>query len=177
LSHRILLTLAVLLLTSASLPAQVPDVSPGSRVRVRHPCGVPDRASACTALVGRAVRPAGDSLFVEDEHGVMHGVDLRSATRLERSAGYRRHTLLGLGLGALAGLGSGALLVSGCTQGGEDDGLCNLYYFVTIPAGAGIGALAGALTRTERWEPVSGSGPAVRVLPGVNRIAVVVTVR
>ena len=107
----------------------------------------------------------------------MHGVDLRSATRLERSAGYRRHTLLGLGLGTFAGVGTGALLASGCTQGGrgEDDGLCGIYYFATIPAGALIGTLVGALTRTERWEPVASSGPAVRVLPGVERTTIVVT--
>lgn len=177
--HPTVLTLAALLLTSASLSGQVAAVPPGTRVRVQHPCATSDRASACTSLVGRAVNPAGDSLFVEDEHGVMHPVDLRSATRMERSVGYRRHTLLGLGLGTLAGIGSGALLASGCSQGGrgEDDGLCNLYYFITIPVGAGVGALVGGLTRTERWEPVSGSGAAIRVLPGVNRTAVVVTAR
>jgi len=174
-----LLALAALLLPSASLPAQVPAVPPGARVRVQHPCGVADPARACMTLIGRALRPVGDSLLVEDEHGRIRGVDLLSAARLERSTGYRRHTLLGLGLGALAGLGSGALLASECTQGGrgEDDGMCNLYYLITIPAGAGVGTLVGALTPTERWETVSASGAALRVWPGVDRTTVVVTGR
>ncbi len=178
-SHRTVLALIALLLPPVSLAAQVPAVPPNARVRVQHPCGVPDPARPCTPLIGRALRPVGDSLLVEDEQGMIRGVDLLGGARLERSAGYRRHTLLGLGLGALAGLGSGALLASGCTQGGrgEDDGLCNLHYLITIPAGAGVGALIGALTRTERWEPVSTSGAALRIWPGVNRTTIVVTGR
>jgi hypothetical protein len=35
-------------------------------------------------------------------------------------------------------------------RSGEDDGLCGLYYAITLPAGAALGALVGALTRTER---------------------------
>lgn len=171
--------LMALLLPPVSLSAQVAAVPPGARVRVQHPCGVADSARACTTLIGRALRPVGDSLLVEDEHGVIRGVALLSGARLERSAGYRRHTLLGLGLGALAGLGSGALLASGCTQGGrgEDDGLCNLHYLISIPAGAAVGALVGALIRTERWETVSASGAALRIWSGVDRTTVVVTAR
>jgi hypothetical protein len=109
----------------------------------------------------------GDSLLIADAAGVRHTIDPRTAT-LERSAGYRRHTLLGLGLGSLAGLGAGALLVSGC-KGPSDDELCGLQYLYAVPTGAAIGALIGALTRTDRWETVSG-GPTTSLgvwpLPG-----------
>ncbi len=177
--HWTLLALAALLLPLASSPAQVPVVPPGARIRVQDPCGVADPARACAPLIGRVLRPVGDTLLVEDGHGRIRGVALSSATRIERSTGYRRHTLLGLGLGTLAGLGSGALLASGCTQGGrgEDDGLCNLYYVITIPAGAAVGTVVGALTRTERWETVSGVGAALRVWHAVGRTTVVVSGR
>jgi hypothetical protein len=128
--HWTLLTILVLLLPTVSLYAQAPAVPPGTRVRVQHPCGVADPSRACPALVGRVLTGAGDSLLIEDGHGMTRAVDWLPGARLERSAGYRRHTLLGLGLGGLIGLGSGALLASGCTQGGrgEDNHLCNLYY-------------------------------------------------
>jgi hypothetical protein len=150
------LMIVALLLPAASLRAQVP-AAPGTRIRVQHPCGVPDPPRACAVLVGTVLRPAGNGLLVEDEQGTIRGLDLLPGARLERSAGHRRHTLLGLGIGGLVGLGTGAVLVSRCTQGGrgEDDGLCNLAYFVTVPVGAGLGALVGTLIRTERWEMVS----------------------
>jgi hypothetical protein len=172
------LALVALLPAPASLPAQVVAVPPGTRVRVlQHPCA--DEPRACMPLVGRALRPAGDSLLVEDVQGVVRTVDLQSGARIERSAGYRRHTLLGLGLGTLAGVGTGAVLASGCTQGGrgEDDGLCNIHYVVAIPVGAAVGTLVGALIRTERWETVPGSGAALSVWPGAGRTTVVVTSR
>jgi hypothetical protein len=71
------------------------------------------------------------------------------------------------------------VLASGCTQGGrgEDNDLCNLYYLVTVPAGAGLGALLGALVRTERWEAVTAPGASLQVWPLPGRTTVVVTGR
>jgi hypothetical protein len=174
----IAMTLLVVLLPSLPLFAQ--DVSPpaGSRVRVRGPCGTAAAPLSCTTVIGRLVTPMDDSLLLEDEQGVRHPIDLAAGARLERSAGYRRHTLLGLGLGSLVGFGAGAVLASGCTQGGrgEDDGLCNLYYLVTVPVGAGVGTLVGALTRTERWAVVSGSETTLRMGRATGRTTVAVTV-
>jgi hypothetical protein len=64
-------------------------------------------------LIGRALTPVGDSLLVEDEHGMIRGVALSSGARLA----------------------GGAVFASGCKQGGrgEDDGLCDMYYLMTIP--------------------------------------------
>ena len=108
-----------------------------------------------------------------------HRIELSGGATLERSVGYRRHTLLGLGIGTLAGIGTGAALVAGCTQGGrgEDDGLCNLYYVATIPIGAGVGALTGALTRTERWEAVTAPQSTLQILPGAGHVRVAVSAR
>ena len=114
--------------------------------------------------------------MIEDAHGVTHRIDLATGTRVERSAGYRQHTLLGLGLGSLVGVGVGSLLYSGCTTGGEDDGLCGFYYFGTVPAGAALGTLIGALTRTERWAAVSESATTLRVLPLPGRTTIALTI-
>jgi hypothetical protein len=132
-------------------------------------------------MVGRLLPPAGDSLpgrlLIEDARGATRTIDLPAGSRLERSAGYRRHPLLGLGLGSLAGLGAGALLVSSCTRGGSDDSLCGLDYVMAVPAGAALGTLIGALTRTERWEPTEGPAAALHLWPLPGQATVALTLR
>jgi hypothetical protein len=171
------LTLLALLLPRMALNAQASALPPGTRVRVQPPCGATDTVRPCRAVMGRLLAPTGDGLLIEDAHGVMRRIDLPTGSRFERSAGYRRHTLLGLGLGSLVGLGTGALLVSGCTKGGSDDELCGLYYLFTVPAGAALGTLVGALTRTERWEAVPAPATALYVWPLPGRATVSLTVR
>ena len=174
-SLRTLLPLLALLLPHAVLSAQDSGLAPGTRVRVWEACAGEHETRSCRPVVGRLVAPADDNLLIEDARGTTRRIDPAAGVRIDRSAGYRRHTLLGLGAGALMGLGTGAVLVSGCTQGGrgEDDGLCNIYYLVTVPAGAGLGTLIGALTRSERWQPAySGGAATLRVSPRAGGAAV-----
>jgi hypothetical protein len=115
-------------------------------------------------------------LLIEDALGTTRRIDLEVGAHLERSAGYRRHTLLGLGVGTLLGLGAGAVATSGCTTGGSDDQLCGLNYLYAVPVGAAVGALFGALTRTERWRVVSPSTAALHVRPQAGRTAIALTI-
>lgn len=170
------LTLLALLLLRTPVHAQGSAVAPGTRVRVQPRCTGTDAGRPCRAVVGRLLAPIGDGLLVEDAHGVTRRIDLATGSRVERSAGYRRHTLLGLGLGSLVGLGAGALLYSGCTTGGEDDGFCGFYYLATVPGGAALGTVVGALTRTERWEAVSAPTTTLHVWPLPGRTTVALTV-
>jgi hypothetical protein len=170
------LTLLAFLLPRTLVHAQGSTVPPGTRVRVQLPCGATDTGRPCGTVVGRLLAPTGDSLLLEDAHGVTRRIDLATGSRVERSAGYRRHTLLGLGLGTLVGLGTGALLYSGCTTGGEDDGFCGFYYLGAVPAGAVVGAVVGALIRTERWEAVSAPATTLHVWPLPGRTTVALTV-
>lgn len=172
-----LLTLLACLLLRTPVHAQESSVPPGTRVRVQRPCGATDTGRPCGAVVGRLLAPAGAGLLIEDAHGLTRRVDLATGSRLERSAGYRRHTLLGLGLGSLVGLGTGALLYSGCTTGGEDDGLCGFYYLAAVPAGAALGTVVGALMRTERWDAVSAPATTLHIWPLPGRTTVGLTVR
>ena len=50
-------------------------------------------------------------------------------------------------------------------DGGSDEGLCGLVYVFTVPAGAALGTLVGALIRTERWEAVSEPTTSLHVWP------------
>lgn len=170
------LTLLAFLLPRTLVHAQGATVPTGTRVRVRPPCGATDTGRPCRTVVGRLLAPTGDSLLIEDAHGVTRRIDLATGSRVERSAGYRRHTLLGLGLGTLVGLGAGALLYSGCTTGGEDDGLCGFYFLGAVPAGAVVGTVAGALIRTERWEAVPAPATTLHVWPRPGRTTVALTV-
>ena len=171
--------LMTFLLPGLPLLAQGSSLSPGSRIRGRLPCGPGVAMPPCGTVVGRLIAPVGDSLVLQDERGVTRRIDLTAGVGLERSVGSRRHTLLGLGVGGLVGLGTGAALASGCTRGGrgEDDGFCNLHYLVSVPVGAGLGALVGALIRTERWESVALPQFTLQVRPLARRTTVAVTLR
>lgn len=170
-------TLLALLLLCPAAHAQGAAVVPGTRVRVQPRCTATDAARPCRALVGRLVGPAEDSLVIEDAHGVTRRLDLSTVSRVEQSVGYRRHTLLGLGIGSLVGFGTGALLYSGCTTGGEDDGFCGLYYLGAVPAGAVLGMLVGSMIRTDRWEVVPAPATALHVMPLPGRTTIALTVR
>jgi hypothetical protein len=56
--------------------------------------------------------------------------------------------------GGVAGIGVGALLVSQC-----DDDLCGLVYLATVPVGALVGTVVGAVIGREHWN--EGTLPAV----------------
>ena len=61
----------------------------------------------------------------------------------------RRFGCVALGFlgGGVVGLGVGALIVSGC-----NDELCGLWYLITVPAGALVGTIVGAVLPGERWK-------------------------
>jgi hypothetical protein len=139
---------------------------------VQPPCGATDTGSPCRAVLGRLVTATGDTLLIEDVEGRTRRIDLATGSRFERSVGYRRHTLLGLGVGSLVGLSTGAGLVAGCRRGAQTTRLCGIYYLFAVPAGAALGTLIGALIRTERWEPVPGPATSLHVLPLPGRATV-----
>ena len=149
---------AVVLVLSLSLPLHAQDstLAPGTRVRVLSACDTTAAHRGCDVVKGRLLSRTGNELLIQDTEGGEHRVNLSAGARVEQSAGYRHHTLRGMGIGALAGLATGAILVADCTRGGrgEDNGLCAVRLVAAVPIGAGVGALIGALTRTERWEPM-----------------------
>lgn len=141
---------------SLTLPLQAQDsmLAPGTRVRVLPACDTTPAQAGCGVIKGQLLSRTGSELLIQDADGAKHRVTFAPGVRLQQSAGYRRHTLLGLGIGSAVGLATGAVLLADCTTGGEDDALCGPRLVVPVPLGAAVGALIGALSRSERWEPV-----------------------
>jgi len=122
-------------------------ILPGARVRVT----TPDLPRG--QLLGAVTRIDADTLVVGSTP-----VALRSLMRLEVSTGRRSHWATGLGIGFLAGAGLGAIL--GAAVGDPYGEICTPTQCAL--AGAGIlglvgmpvGAVVGAMIRTERWQEV-----------------------
>ncbi len=146
--------LGFVLLASASLAGQtVSDLEPGLRIRVNAP-SMYDRP-AIGALEGidaaglRMRLEAGGNLNVPRD--VVDGIDV--------SGGLRSHRLKGAAVGGLVGFTGGLIAAA---HGREDDPFMPGFdrtvevigVVVMTAAGAGVGALVGALIRTERWEEV-----------------------
>ena len=131
----------------------------GSRIRV---------TTARHARVGTLVSLDNDSLrYTPSKDTAVTAIPVASVLRLERSAGKRPATGRGAKIGALAGGGFGLFLGiaastdnSGWWEVGAED-IAAATAFVGV-VGAGIGALIGAASKQDRWEPVPLS-------PGVAR--------
>jgi hypothetical protein len=171
------------LLPSAAVWAQSPvfvdleAMEPGSRVRVWPYCDtIAAQAHACEAVVGRLVASPGDSLVLEDDRGVTRQVELVAGTRVERSIGRKGHTVSGALIGTLVGFGTGALMTSSCKSEHGGDPMCGLSYVVSVPSGMLLGTLIGAISRSERWEPVWISAVALHVMPLPGHANVGVTI-
>jgi hypothetical protein len=124
-------------------------INPGDRVRVTAP-SVSGGRFAGTVLT---VDP--DSLVVQT------GTETRrlpraSIERLDLSSGRKSHTLLGAGVGFLVGAAvGGGLVASDPTSCDEVHAACIAVGAAVLGAGGGlVGALTGALVRTERWAEV-----------------------
>jgi hypothetical protein len=92
------------------------------------------------------------------ESGGQHIVPVTSLTRLEVSLSRKRHTLKGAIIGAAIGVGLGfAFKVDPqeCNSAGSST-FCSRGEAVAggTLVGVGIGALVGALVRTDRWTPI-----------------------
>jgi hypothetical protein len=130
---------------------ELPPVKPGDRVRATAP------TLSLSPFVGTVVAFQADSLMVQRDTGTWR-VSLASLTRLDVSQGRRSHAGLGAGIGLLVGAGVGAAIGSGChavvVPVSSEGGCIAVGAAVFGGAGALIGAVTGALARTERWAEV-----------------------
>ncbi len=152
----------VSLVPSATLSAQVPPpLEPGQRVRVtaRDSIGQPRGR-----LVGMVVTVTAENIVVE-QRGDQLTIPREVVTRLEVSRGRKSNVGKGAAFGFLGGAGLGALLgavVGASAQRGDfcqrDSGCAGEYALIGGAAfgvlGAGIGAIVGAASKTDRWEEV-----------------------
>jgi hypothetical protein len=162
---------------AAAPPLAGQDVSgltPGTRIRVEAPPVTADRVSGSL----RSLDATALHLTLED--GKTLAVPRDAVESIDVSAGRRSHWIRGAGIGALAGLAfSGTLVIIGSAD--DDDGLDSLdralygaVIVTTTAGGAVLGAITGALIRTEQWEPIApadvqwGVGPVAGGAVGVT---------
>ena len=126
----------------AQEPLIIPEL--GSRVRVtsdrQRTTGTLESVDNTTVVVrsryGRAVFQRGSDFQLDVSGGP------------GRCGEGRRFGCVALGFlgGGVVGIGVGAIMVSNC-----NDDLCGLLYLVTVPAGALVGTVVGALIGREHW--------------------------
>ena len=143
---------ALLQVSAAPAPSPTVEADAGSRVRI---------TVGKTKQVGALVSADADSLrFITDTSGLV-AIPTVSVTRFERSRGRRsnagRGALLGGVIGGAMGLigGIGAEADNsdwGIEIGAEGIALATLFFGAT---GAGLGALIGAASKGEKWEPLT----------------------
>ena len=107
--------------------------------------------TGCADVYGKLSVLTGDSVSLRDYDGRTR----RLAWAQVQALSVSRHSTGHAGTGMLVGAALGALVLSGCKDGGDDPGLCKALRVVTISGGALLGALAGALSRTPVWEPAA----------------------
>jgi hypothetical protein len=151
-------------------------LSAGDRIRL-------STGAIAKGTTGRLVQVGPDVLRIQvDGRPDPIAVPLTAVTRLERSLGRRSSAGKGALIGTVVGTGMGAVLVALAGHSDSDcDGPCTPYAIIAgsafIGAGALVGAIGGALIKTERWEPVSLGHIGVNVLPRHRGAALALSVR
>jgi hypothetical protein len=120
-------------------------------------------------LVGTLVTSCGDTLVISGSSpSNTLRVPCASLTAVDISSGEKSRWAEGLGVGALVGAATGAILGAGCCRDGD-------VVVVAGPIFAGLGAAGGAVLgliigsniRTERWRPVPLEQVRVGFEPGL----------
>jgi hypothetical protein len=165
-----------------------PALAAGDRVRVVAPkpvCTYPEAAPCYGQVVGLLQSIDSASIVIWRENGGTVRVSRAPGVRLDVSTGRgacseHRGSCVVLGLLGGAGVGAAVGLVSVQSQGGAracGENLCELIYWFTVPAGAVLGAIVGAVAGREDWEAADlparlSVGPA-----GPGRLALAVSLR
>jgi len=140
---------------------ETPAVAAGTRVRVTAPDGWRDVGPGSLEAIDSA------TIVVRRANGTTVAFPRERGTRLEVSGGprvcsggARRGGCIGLGFlgGAALGVLAGVVSLRGCH--GE---LCGLVFFYTVPAGAVLGTIVGAVVGGEHWTTVE---PPARISVG-----------
>ncbi len=165
-----------------------PALAAGARVRVLAPkpiCTYPEMAPCYGKVVGSLESIDSASIVIRRETGDTVRISRAPGVRLEVGSGRRacsehRGSCVVLGLLGGAAVGAAVGFVSVESQGGPSacgENLCELIYVLTVPAGAVLGTIVGALVGPEDWEAAElparlSLGPA-----GAGRLAIGVSLR
>ncbi|MFN8572151.1 MAG: hypothetical protein U0132_08845 [Gemmatimonadaceae bacterium] len=140
---------AVLTLSTGTARAQLDELHPGARVRLRAPTQIAGRTT------GTVLTRSADSISFGVENGGPITVAIANITALDVSRGKNR--LRGLAKGALWGFGVGLVLGAVSYEEGSCDGyICDRGQSAAFAAmgGAMVGAPIGAVIGSEKWQSV-----------------------
>jgi len=132
----------------------------------------------CEQVVGRVESWDADSLTLRLDARATRRVAWLDVREVALDNGTHGHAATGFLIGTGAGVLTGLLAKSDCLKdAGEYGGLCSLSYLVTVPAGALLGTLIGAMVRTPNWEIVPIPAPrAVGIIRPPMRFGLAVRV-
>jgi len=174
-------TIGLLVLPTVAWSQDHPAIVPGSRIRITQlEAGKSRRHS------GTVVTAAADTVVLRlDGLGATATYSLARISGLELSRERKGHVAVGVGVGFLAGAGTGALVGAlackdhGCLNGSDEMGA------LVVALGAGIGGVVGMLVggvigahKTDTWEAVPSSRWHVSTTPtGAGRLAFALSVQ
>ena len=165
-----LVFVALFVATSSPLAAQEAPVEPGARVRVKAPPLQPDWVRGTVvgwesgSLVLEPENPEGDTPLTLARDQIT-GLDVHRGRKSAAGKG----ALIGLGVGAVAGIAvgwglCGAISDIPCETSDQVEGSAIVGAVFGL-LGAGIGALIGLAIKTDRWEAVPMEGIGVTFTP------------
>jgi hypothetical protein len=171
--------IALLLSPVVASSQDPPAIVPGSRIRITQLEAGKSRRSS-----GTVVTAVADTVVLKlDGLGATATYSLARISGLEVSRGRTGHVAVGVGVGFLAGAGTGALVgalaCKGCLNGRDEMGP------LVVALGAGIGSVLGMLVgagigahKTDTWEAVASSSWHVTTVPsGAGRFAFALSVQ
>jgi hypothetical protein len=133
-------------------------------------------------LVGTFLSRDADSIRIQPQAPPQAAsIPVHTITRLEISRGRHSKADKGALIGGIAGAGAGLFFIPAAAEACENSCAVRVPAAIALLAGilggfgAGIGALIGTTSRSERWEPVSLSQLSVLGLP--DRIGLRLTLR
>jgi hypothetical protein len=149
-----------LLVSPVCPPLLAQTLSPNARVRI---------TTDQSRTVGVFVEATGESIALRPEGSdEVLTIDLEAVRRVETSLGKRSHAGKGVLIGGLIGAGVAALV--NANREASDflvEDREGLTVIMSTVAGVGLGALVGAMIRTERWDDVDMEKLAIDV--SINR--------
>ena len=147
----------LLLFGAFGLPVVGQAVSPmavGRLARLDVLC-VTETRRRCEKVVGRVESWDADSLTLRLDARDTRRVAWLDVREVALDNGTHGHAATGFLIGTGVGILTGLLAKSDCMKdAGEYSGLCGLAFLGTVPAGALLGTLVGAVVRTPNWEVV-----------------------
>jgi hypothetical protein len=161
-----LLGLTLICLAAADAGAQ--QLRPGDRIRVRTMSGGP------AEMVGTYQGSEPDHLVLFTSQSTRVEVPWDNLSRLELSRGMQTNAgkgaLIGLGVGGAAGLALGLAFVADDSGFYEDVNAGHVVFATLVfgAAGAGLGALIGLASKSERWQTVPAEQWRIQVAPDLK---------